>query len=206
MLFFLTSKKQIMLILKVKMVIDKVLAIFGIIVSFPLAVLVSIAIKTTSGGPVFFSQERIGVNAKTFKIVKFRTMECGQEKERNFAGSKADPRITSVGRVLRFFRIDEIPQLWNVLKGDMSVIGPRSLIKDEVEEFTSKVPYFFLRHSIRPGITGWAQVNYKHGACVEDSIEKLQYDLFYIKNLSFNLDFHIFLKTVKAVIFGRGAR
>lgn len=191
---------------KVKMVIDKVLAIFGIIVSFPLAVLVAIAIKTTSRGPVFFSQERIGVNAKTFKILKFRTMECGQEKERTFAGSKVDPRITSVGRVLRFFRIDEIPQLWNVLKGDMSIIGPRSLIKEEVEEFTSKVPYFFLRHSIRPGITGWAQVNYKHGVCVEDSIEKLQYDLFYIKNLSFNLDFHIFLKTVKAVIFGRGAR
>ncbi len=133
-------------------------------------------------------------------------MECGQEKERNLAGSKVDPRITNAGRVLRFFRIDEIPQLWNVLKGDMSVIGPRSLIKEEVEEFTNKVPYFFLRHSIRPGITGWAQVNYNHGVSVEDSIEKLQYDLFYIKNLSLALDFHIFLKTVKVVIFGRGAR
>ena len=191
---------------KVKMVIDKVLSIFGIILSSPLAVLVAIAIKTTSSGPVFFRQERVGINARPFKIVKFRTMECGQEEERSFAGSRVDPRITNVGRVLRFFRVDEIPQLWNVLKGDMSIIGPRSLIKEEVEEFTSKVPYFFLRHSIRPGITGWAQVNYKHGAHVEDSIEKLQYDLFYIKNLSFTLDFHIFLKTVKAVIFGRGAR
>ncbi|NOR64914.1 MAG: exopolysaccharide biosynthesis polyprenyl glycosylphosphotransferase [Candidatus Scalindua sp.] len=191
---------------KVKMVIDKVLSVLGIIVSFPLAVLVAIAIKTTSRGPVFFIQERVGINAKTFKIVKFRTMECGQEKERGFAGSKDDPRITNAGRVLRFFRIDEIPQLWNVLKGDMSVIGPRSLIKEEVAEFTSKVPYFLLRHSIRPGITGWAQVNYNHGVSVEDSIEKLQYDLFYIKNLSLALDFHIFLKTVKAVIFGRGAR
>ncbi|MBT5306635.1 MAG: sugar transferase [Candidatus Scalindua sp.] len=191
---------------KVKMVIDKVLSVFGIIVFLPLAVVVAIAIKATSRGPVFFSQERVSINAKTFKIVKFRTMECGQEKERNLAGSKVDPRITDVGRILRFFRIDEIPQLWNVLKGDMSIIGPRSLIKEEVEEFTSKVPYFFLRHSIRPGITGWAQVNYKHGVCVEDSIEKLQYDLFYIKNLSLALDFHIFLKTVKAVLFGRGAR
>ena len=115
-------------------------------------------------------------------------------------------RITNVGRVLRFFRIDEIPQLWNVLKGDMSVIGPRSLIKEEVDEFTGKVPYFFLRHSIRPGITGWAQVNYKHGSQIIDNIEKLQYDLFYIKNLSPTLDFHILLKTVKVIMFGRGAR
>ena len=191
---------------KVKMVIDKVLSAFGIIVSFPLTVVVAIAIKATSRGPVFFRQERVSINAKTFIIMKFRSMECGQEKERNFAGSKVDPRITNVGRILRFFRIDEIPQLWNVLKGDMSLIGPRSLIKEEVDEFTSKVPYFFLRHSIRPGITGWAQVNYKHGVRVEDSIEKLQYDLFYIKNLSLSLDFHIFLKTVKAVLFGRGAR
>ena len=189
---------------KAKMVIDKVLSAFGMIVSFPLAVLVAIAIKTTSRGPVFFCQDRIGVNAKTFKIVKFRTMK--HENGNNFAGSKVNPEITNVGRVLRFFRIDEIPQLWNVLKGDMSVIGPRSLIKEEVDEFTGKVPYFFLRHSIRPGITGWAQVNYKHGSQIIDNIEKLQYDLFYIKNLSPTLDFHILLKTVKVIMFGRGAR
>lgn len=191
---------------KVKMIIDKVFAVVGIMASFPLAVVAVIAIKAESRGPVLFQQERIGENAKPFKVVKFRTMKCGKEHERDYAGLTNDPRITRVGRALRFFRIDEIPQLWNVLKGDMSVIGPRSLIREEVDQFSRKVPYFFLRHSIKPGITGWAQVNFRHGVSVEDSIEKLQLDLFYIKNLSPALDFHILLKTVKVVLFGRGAR
>jgi lipopolysaccharide/colanic/teichoic acid biosynthesis glycosyltransferase len=165
-----------------------------------------LAIKLDSKGPVFFKQERVGKNAKNFKMIKFRTMRLGMEEERALAGLKIDPRITRVGKVLRFFRIDEIPQLWNVIKGDMSLIGPRSLIKTEVVEFLNKVPYFIFRHAIKPGITGWAQVNYKHGPNIADATEKLQYDLFYMKNLSPVLDLHILLKTIRAVLFGRGAR
>lgn len=191
---------------KVKVVLDMILAVFGIIVTFPLMIVVVIAIKIGSRRSVFFLQERVGKNARIFKVVKFRTMECGRENERNLAGLKSDPRITNVGRVLRFFRIDEIPQFWNVLKGEMSVVGPRSLIKEEVDVFTEKVPYFSLRHSVRPGISGWAQVHYKHGTKVEDALEKLQYDLFYVKNLSLILDLHIIIKTLKVMLFGKGAR
>jgi lipopolysaccharide/colanic/teichoic acid biosynthesis glycosyltransferase len=132
-------------------------------------------------------------------------MIVGREDERYLAGSENDPRITRVGKILRFFRIDEIPQLWNVIKGDMSIVGPRSLMKEEVDEF-SEIPYFYLRHSVKPGITGWAQVNYKHGTDVNDATEKIQYDLFYIKNLSPSLDFHILLMTIRVMLFGKGAK
>jgi len=108
--------------------------------------------------------------------------------------------------VLRLFRLDELPQLWNVLKGEMSLIGPRALMEEEVREFNPAVPCFSLRHTVRPGITGWAQVNYRHGATKEDALEKLQYDLYYLKNMSFLLDLDILLKTVRVVLFGRGAR
>ena len=191
---------------KIKVVLDKLIAIFGVVSSFPLMLFAIVAIKIDSKGPVFFKQERVGENAKIFIALKFRTMDRGKESERALAGNKSDPRVTRVGKIIRFFRIDEIPQLWNVLCGDMSMIGPRLLIKDEVKEFSEKVPYFYLRHSVRPGITGWAQVHYKHGKEIEDATEKLQYDLFYIKNLSPLLDLHILLKTIKVVLFGRGAR
>jgi len=191
---------------KIKVVLDKIIAVFGIISSFPLILVVIIAIKIDSKGSVFFKQERVGENAKTFTALKFRTMASGKEDERVFAGYKKDPRVTKVGKIIRFFRIDEIPQLWNVMRGDVSIIGPRLLIKEEVREFTENVPYFYLRHSVKPGITGWAQVHYKHGKEISDATEKLQYDLFYIKNLSPVLDLHILLKTVKVVLFGRGAR
>jgi len=191
---------------KVKGVLDKIIAVFGVVLSFPLMLVAIIAIKIDSKGSVLFKQERVGENAKIFTALKLRTMDCGKEDERTFAGYKKDPRVTKVGKIIRFFRIDEIPQLWNVLRGDMSIIGPRLLIKEEVREFSENVPYFYLRHSVKPGITGWAQVHYKHGKKIEDATEKLQYDLFYIKNLSPVLDLHILLKTVKVVLFGRGAR
>jgi lipopolysaccharide/colanic/teichoic acid biosynthesis glycosyltransferase len=133
-------------------------------------------------------------------------MRNGADTSREHAGTKDDPRITRVGRVIRLFRLDEIPQLWNVLKGDMSFIGPRALMAEEVHAFASRIPYFNLRHSIRPGITGWAQINYPHGATVKDALEKLQYDLFYIKNLSPLLDLHIFLRTFYIILFGKGAQ
>jgi len=191
---------------KIKGVLDKIIAVFGVVSSFPLMLVAIIAIKIGSKGSVFFKQERVGENAKTFIALKLRTMDCGKEDERALAGYKKDPRVTKVGKIIRFFRIDEIPQLWNVMRGDMSIIGPRLLIKEEVREFSENVPYFYLRHSVKPGITGWAQVHYKHGKEIEDATEKLQYDLFYIKNLSLILDLHILLKTVKVVLFGRGAR
>jgi len=191
---------------KIKGVLDKIIAVFGIVSSFPLMLVAIIAIKIDSKGSVFFKQERVGENKKIFIALKLRTMDCGKEDERALAGYKKDPRVTKVGRIIRFFRIDEIPQLWNVMRGDMSIIGPRLLIKEEVREFSESVPYFYLRHSVKPGITGWAQVHYKHGKEIQDATEKLQYDLFYIKNLSLVLDLHILLKTVKVVLFGRGAR
>lgn len=192
--------------IKVKRFFDILFSSIGLFLTLPLWIIVPILIKLTSRGPVLFKQKRVGLNGKLFTSLKFRTMVTGKEKDRKFAGEVNDPRITKVGKFLRKFRIDEIPQLINVLKNDMSLIGPRALIPEEVEEFKVKIPYFDLRHSIKPGITGWAQVNYKHGAKVEDGFEKLQYDLYYIKNLSLFLDFHIVLRTIKVVLFGFGAR
>jgi lipopolysaccharide/colanic/teichoic acid biosynthesis glycosyltransferase len=169
---------------RIKRVLDKLIAVFGVVSSFPLMLVAIIAIKIDSKGPVLFKQERVGENAKIFIALKLRTMDCGKEDERVLAGYKKDSRVTKVGKIIRFFRIDEIPQLWNVIRGDMSIV----------------------RHSVKPGITGWAQVHYKHGKEIADATEKLQYDLFYIKNLSAVLDLHILLKTVKVVLFGRGAR
>jgi exopolysaccharide biosynthesis polyprenyl glycosylphosphotransferase len=191
---------------KIKMVMEKVIAICGLALSIPLSLITMMAIKIDSRGPVFFTQTRVGENARIFDVFKFRTMKCIEKNDDNTIPSHNYRNITRVGRILRRFRIDEIPQLWNVIRGDMSIIGPRSLMKEEVDGYLSKVPYFYLRHSIRPGVTGWAQVNYKHGNQVEDAIEKLQYDLYYIKNLSFIIDMHILLKTMKVVFFGRGAR
>ncbi|MBI1920110.1 MAG: sugar transferase [Geobacter sp.] len=192
--------------LKVKRIIDILLSVIVITTSLVVTIPVAILIKLDSTGPVFYRQRRIGLNSKGFVCIKFRSMGVGTEHDRRFAGQVNDPRITRIGKIIRKLRIDEIPQLVNVLKGEMSFIGPRALIEEEVKEFKVQIPYFDLRHSVRPGITGWAQVNYKHGATVEDGLEKLQYDLFYIKNLSPMLDFHVLLKTVKVVLFGRGAR
>ncbi|MBP9561201.1 MAG: sugar transferase [Syntrophorhabdaceae bacterium] len=191
---------------KVKRLISIFFSSFFLIITLPIFLFIAIAIKLDSKGPVFYRQKRVGLNGSIFEVVKFRTMKVGMEKDRKFAGRKDDPRITRVGRLIRLARIDEIPQMWNVLKGEMSLIGPRALMVEEVEEFEKKVPYFSIRHTVKPGVTGWAQVNYKHGASVEDALEKLKYDLFYIKNLSPFLDFHILLRTIRVVLFGKGAR
>ncbi len=200
------KKNKALYNLKIKVALDKIFAILIIIVTLPIIIVSAIAIKLESRGSVFFTQERRGEGTKTIKIIKFRTMIQGMEEERERAGFRNDPRITGVGKILRFFRIDEIPQLWNVIKGDMSIVGPRTLMKQEVSRFSSEIPYFYIRHFVKPGITGWAQVHYKHGANAEDATEKLQYDLYYIMNLSPLLDFYIFLLTLKVVLYGRGAR
>jgi exopolysaccharide biosynthesis polyprenyl glycosylphosphotransferase len=191
---------------KIKRICDLFLSLIGLIAIIPSAAIIALAIKLDSPGPLFYVQRRIGWNERAFDLVKFRSMQDGADSERDFAGHKNDPRITRVGRVIRLFRMDEIPQLWNVAKGDMSFIGPRALMAEEVNAFTSRIPYFNLRHSIRPGITGWAQINYPHGATEKDALEKLQYDLFYIKNLSPLLDLHIFLRTFYIVLTCRGAK
>lgn len=192
--------------MKLKSIIDRFLALIGLILSMPLLILSILLVIFEDGFPVFFKQKRVGKDGKLFTSYKLRTMKVGMENKREKAGEIDDPRITKVGKYLRKFRIDEIPQMWNVLKGDMSFIGPRALIPEEVEYFEKEIPFFSFRHNVKPGITGWAQVNYKHGAKIEDAFEKLQYDLFYIKNLSPLLDLYIFLKTIKVVIWGHGAR
>lgn len=191
---------------KLKQMFDIFFALLGLILSLPITILVSLAILIDDGFPIIFKQRRVGNDGVIFISYKFRTMKNGMENKREKAGEHDDPRITRVGKYIRKIRIDEIPQMWNVLKKEMSFVGPRALIEEEVSLFEQKIPYFALRHTVKPGITGWAQVNYKHGATLEDGFEKLQYDLWYIKNLSPALDFYIMLKTIKVVLFGRGAR
>jgi lipopolysaccharide/colanic/teichoic acid biosynthesis glycosyltransferase len=191
---------------KIKKLADLFFSVVGLVCSLPFTLPAILAIWVSSPGPIFYVHRRIGLNGKPFNLIKLRTMRDGSENDRQHAGQKNDPRITKVGKIIRFFRIDEIPQMLNVIKGDMSLVGPRALIEEEVEEFTPQVPYFSLRHSVRPGITGWAQVNYPHGAHVEDALAKLEYDLYYIKNLSPLLDLIILAKTVRTVLFGKGAR
>jgi len=191
---------------KIKRALNIILSLLILLISSPFFLLAMLAIRLDSKGPIFFIQKRVGLNRRIFNMVKFRTMSVGMENDRRFAGDKQDPRITRVGRILRNFRIDEFPQFWNVLKGEMDIVGPRALMLEEVNEFERHVPYFSLRYSVKPGVTGWAQVNYPHGVTVEDALEKLKYDLFYIKNVSFFLDFHIMLRTIRVIFRCIGAR
>jgi len=185
---------------------------FGIsLLSLPIALalmgLIALAIKLDSPGPVFYRQRRIGLDEKEFDLIKFRTMVQSAEKETGAVWAKEnDSRITRVGKPLRLTRLDELPQLFNVLKEEMSFVGPRPERPEFVKELTGKIPYYSFRHSIKPGITGWAQINYRYGASVKDAAEKLQYDLFYIQNMSILLEIRILLKTISVVIFGKGSR
>jgi len=174
-----------------------------LVLVLPLIPLIVLAIKLTSPGPVIYRQARVGLNGTVFHCYKFRTMCADAEADvgPTWAGDD-DPRITSVGRFLRRTRMDEIPQLCNVLRGDMLFVGPRPERPEFVEWLTHEIPYYQFRHMVRPGLTGWAQVRYKYGNSVEDAKEKLKYDLFYIKNISLGLDVLIFLQTIKVVLFG----
>jgi len=190
-----------------KRAVDLVLTIFLFILLLPIIVITAILIKLDSKGPVIFSQERVGEKRKEYKVHKFRSMAADAEKLSGPVwASDDDPRITRVGRIIRKLRIDEIPQIWNVLKGEMSFVGPRPEREFFVKELEEQIPYYGERFTVKPGITGWAQVSYGYGASVEDSIEKLKYDLFYTKNFSLLMDIMIILRTIKTVIFGRGAR
>jgi sugar transferase (PEP-CTERM system associated) len=192
--------------------VDLILAIIGLIIFLPLMGLIAILIKLDSRGPVIFSQQRVGQNRIPYQIHKFRSMISDAEKECGPVWAEDnDYRITRVGTIIRKWRFDEIPQLWNVLKGNMSFVGPRPERECFVKELEELIPYYRERHTVKPGITGWAQVSYGYGASVEDAIEKLNYDLFYIKNMSFFMDLMIVLRTIKMrtikiVLFRKGAR
>ncbi|MFA5275450.1 MAG: sugar transferase [Candidatus Omnitrophota bacterium] len=193
--------------IRVKRVIDFAVSVLALLVLLPLILVTAVVIRLSSKGPVFFIQERVGKNGKVFKIIKFRSMVADAEPEGTAVYAKEnDPRVTAFGKILRKLRIDEIPQIWNVLRGDMSFIGPRPERPEFVEGLEREIKFYSLRHSVPPGITGWAQINYRYGASKEDALEKLQYDLYYVKNCSFLLDIHILLMTIRVVLFGKGAR
>ena len=190
-----------------KRLLDVVTAGVGLMLALPVMLLVAIAVKLTSAGPLLYHQRRVGHHGRIFTIHKFRSMRHNAEAATGavWASKQGDPRVTPVGAWLRRTRLDELPQLWNVLKGDMSFVGPRPERPEFVGELTKQIPFYGQRHIVRPGITGWAQVRYTYGATKEDALQKLQFDLFYIKHLSIALDLYIILTTVKTVILRRGA-
>lgn len=186
-----------------KRLFDVALSSLGLVLTLPLWVLIIIAIKLESRGPAFFRQGRIGVGQNPFQIYKFRSMCQGADKGDVYTRSN-DPRVTRIGAFLRKTRLDELPQLLNVLKGDMSIIGPRPEWDKLVDKYQRAIPYYHFRHLVKPGITGWAQVNYPYGENEQDAIEKLKYDLYYVRYYSFLLDLTICFKTAYIIFFGKG--
>ena len=187
--------------------VHRVLALFGLIGSLPVAFLTAIAIKLESRGPIFYKQERVGRNGRVFNVFKFRSMKIDAEADgQPIWAASNDERTTAVGRIIRKLRIDEIPQFWNILRGDMNFVGPRPERPHFVRQLATEIPYYEHRHLVAPGLTGWAQIKYPYGASVSDAIQKLQYDLYYIKNQSLTLDLVIVFETVKTVLFSKGGR
>jgi exopolysaccharide biosynthesis polyprenyl glycosylphosphotransferase len=182
---------------------DILLSLFALIIVSPVMALVALAVRLFDGAPVFYAQERVGIYGKTFTIFKFRTMNVGSDKGDRYT-AEGDNRITRIGNILRKTRLDELPQLWNVLRGDMSMIGPRAEWIKLVKDYDQRIAHYHFRHLVRPGITGWAQVNYPYGANLEDTLMKLSYDLYYIRNFSVRLDAEVILKTIYVMLFGKG--
>jgi sugar transferase (PEP-CTERM system associated) len=189
-----------------KRAFDTLLAFVGLVIAAPLMVLVAVAVWLESGSPVLYRQERIGQHGRRFMLNKFRSMRHDAEGGTPIWASESDARVTAVGSVLRRMRFDELPQLWNVLRGDMSFVGPRPERSYFVSQLAAQIPFYEQRHAVKPGITGWAQVKYRYGASLEDSLEKLRYDLYYVKHLSLPFDLTILFDTVKVVLFAKGAR
>ncbi|MGO9638239.1 MAG: TIGR03013 family XrtA/PEP-CTERM system glycosyltransferase [Terracidiphilus sp.] len=191
----------------VRRVLSIIIALIGLLLALPLLPFIALAVRLDSEGPVFYTQTRVGKAGRQFKVVKFRTMRQDAESSNGAQwAANNDPRITRVGKYLRMSRLDEIPQLWCVLKGDMAFVGPRPERPEIIELYCKDIPYYGVRHMVRPGVTGWAQIKYKYGSTIEDAREKLQYDLYYIKHASIGLDLLIMFQTVKIVILGRGAQ
>ena len=189
---------------RIKRLFDLILALFVTIVTLPIMIVAAIIVKLESKGPVFFSQSRVGLGNESFQIYKFRSMRLHDENAHSRYAQEKDNRITKFGKIMRKTRIDELPQLWNVIKGDMSFIGPRAEWDKLCKEYEEKIPFYNIRHSVKPGLTGWAQVRYPYGMGVEDALEKLRYDLYYIKHQNLAFDIMILFQTVKIVIFGKG--
>jgi len=194
------------LLLWAKRAIDLVVSLVALVLSLPVMALVAIAVALESGFPVLYRQERNGLHGKTFRILKFRSMYKNAEQAGPQWAVDGDHRVTRVGRFIRKFRLDELPQLINVLRGEMSLVGPRPERPEFVTMLEEQIPYYGLRHSVRPGITGWAQVKYQYGASVEDTKTKLEHDFFYIKHLSIMLDLAVLFETTKVMLVGRGAK
>jgi sugar transferase (PEP-CTERM system associated) len=193
-------------LLAAKRVTDIVISLLLIAITLPLMLAVALAIVLESGAPVFFRQERVGLGGRTFNILKFRSMQQEEGKAKPSWTSDDDPRITRVGRLIRKSRLDELPQLINILRGEMSLVGPRPEVPYFCELLEKQIPFFNQRHAVRPGLTGWAQVKYQYGATLEEAKTKFEFDLFYIQNLSPLLDIAIIFETVRVVLWGRGAK
>jgi exopolysaccharide biosynthesis polyprenyl glycosylphosphotransferase len=187
--------------------------VFSFAVSFlalgiclPFIPLIILAVRLSSPGPIFFTQTRVGLRGRLFTVFKFRTMREDAEAQGAVWAAKDDSRVTPIGGFLRKVRLDEIPQLWNVLRGEMAFVGPRPERPEFVQWLRQEIPFYDLRHMVRPGITGWAQVRYRYGASLEETRRKLEYDLYYVKHLSIGLDLLIMFETIKTIILRRGAQ
>jgi lipopolysaccharide/colanic/teichoic acid biosynthesis glycosyltransferase len=178
----------------------------GIILGLPLMGVIALAVWLETGLPIFFRQQRVGLGQRPFTILKFRSMFQDSEAGGPSWALNNDPRVTRIGHLLRKFRLDELPQLFNVLRGEMSLVGPRPEQTQLCAMLEERIPMYWRRHSLRPGITGWAQVRYQYGSTIEETERKLEYDLYYIKNLSLKLDLAIILATFNVILFGRGAK
>jgi sugar transferase (PEP-CTERM system associated) len=206
-LIFSGGFRKTRVLLTAKRALDILAALAGLLLLAPIMVLVALLVRLTSKGPALYHQQRVGKGGRVFTVHKFRSMRQDAEAATGAVWAQAqDQRLTPIGGFLRRTRLDELPQLWNVLIGDMGIVGPRPERPEFVCQLTEQIPFYGLRHTVRPGVTGWAQVRYTYGASVEDSMEKLQYDLFYIKHMTIAFDLFVLFSTVKTVILRRGAQ
>ena len=189
-----------------KRMLDVALIVIASPVLLIVGAVVALIIRSVSRGPVLFRQERVGLHGRTFSILKFRSMKHDAEEGKAVWAARDDVRVTRVGKIMRPFRLDELPQLINILRGDMSLVGPRPERPEFVRMLGEQIPYYNERHTVRPGLTGWAQIKYQYGSSVDDAKTKLEYELFYIKHLSLFLDMAIVFRTIQVVLFARGSR
>jgi sugar transferase (PEP-CTERM system associated) len=190
----------------VRTIMHRAVALLGAILSLPIVIVTAILIKIESRGPILYKQERMGKNGRVFTLMKFRSMRTDAEKDGPVWAKTADDRMTRVGSIIRKIRVDEIPQFWNILRGDMNFVGPRPERPHFIAQLAQEIEYYEQRHLMAPGLTGWAQIKYPYGASIEDARQKLQYDLYYIKNQSITLDATIMFETIKTILLGRGGR
>jgi sugar transferase (PEP-CTERM system associated) len=203
-LIFSSRGRQARIAGVVRTIVHRLVALIGGLVSLPIAIVAAVLIKLDSRGDILYRQERVGKNGRRFTVLKFRSMRMDAEKLGPVWASEQDERTTRIGKIIRKLRIDEIPQFWNIFRGEMDFVGPRPERPHFVSQLAQEIPYYEQRHLIAPGLTGWAQINYPYGASIEDARQKLQYDLYYIKNQSLMLDAVILFETIKIILFGRG--